>query len=120
MLGESEPEAILASASRGRAQELLDPVFGARYRLQRVLRRVRKVAAGQSYGVATPKTPRSAGSEKTVVSPSSLADGFKMQWFNYNPLAVKIPFTPVSPGKLNLSPLFTNERTFAEEEMGMA
>lgn len=112
LLGESEPEAILAIASRGRAQELLDPVFGARYRLERVLRRIRKIASGQSYGVTTPKTPRSAGSDKAVLSPSSssAADEFKMQWFNYNPLAVKVPLTPLSANseKLNLSPLFAD------------
>ncbi|KAJ9145506.1 hypothetical protein NKR23_g5275 [Pleurostoma richardsiae] len=77
LFGESDPDAILSKSYTGSCRDLLDPVFGARYRLVRVMRKIAKIT--QSMSASTPKTPRSTCSEKTFfVSPSYAA--FTEHW----------------------------------------
>lgn len=61
---DADPDAILNKARQGVGKTLLTPVFGARYRLERVLRRVWKTAMEQHRDAAPPgrasTTPRRA------------------------------------------------------------
>ncbi|KAK4235092.1 hypothetical protein C8A03DRAFT_37077 [Achaetomium macrosporum] len=65
LLGTYDSEVIIAkhaSPGSGRTAALLSPVYGARFRLERVLRKLRRLAASESYvarrsGVLEPVTP---------------------------------------------------------------
>lgn len=46
-IADAEPSAVLGRASQGAAKTVLDPVYGANYRLERVLRKVWKTALDQ-------------------------------------------------------------------------
>lgn len=46
-IADADPSAILSTASQGAAKSVLDPVYGAKYRLERVLRKAWKTALDQ-------------------------------------------------------------------------
>lgn len=112
-IADAEPQAILAKAGQGPARRLLDPVYGAKYRLERVLKRVWKTAVeaqrSSSYGgipgprsMITPKRPGHFRS-RSDVSESSMVftlvggdDPLKSQWM--------VPTWPSAQGtRTNLS-----------------
>lgn len=95
-VADAVPQAILARAAQGPAKRLLDPVYGARFRLERVLKRVWKTAVelqkSTSHGgqpgprTLTPKRPIHLRS-RSDVSESSMVftlvggdDPMKSQW----------------------------------------
>lgn len=122
-IADGEPQAILAKAGQGPARRLLDPVYGAKYRLERVLKRVWKTAVelqrSSSYGGTpgprsiTPKRPGHFRS-RSDVSESSMVftlvggdDPLKSQWMvptwastspRTRARANSSPATPRSPG----------------------
>lgn len=106
---DAEPQAILAKAGQGPAKRLLDPVYGAKYRLERVLRRVWKTATEPQRAVGKPPGQRSVTPRKALVrsrsdvSESSMVftlvggdDPLKSQWL--------VPATPRSRLRSNSSP----------------
>ncbi|KAK3385210.1 hypothetical protein B0H63DRAFT_510092 [Podospora didyma] len=88
LLGTSDPTIILAKQGTGAASALLSPVFGARYRLERVFRKLGRVSSKNGTATAegpmspitpigppatpkTPKTPKSATSDKFTWTPGT-------------------------------------------------
>lgn len=117
-IADAEPQAILAKAGHGPARRLLDPVYGAKYRLERVLKRVWKTAVelqrSSSYGgipgprSITPKRPAHFRS-RSDVSESSMVftlvggdDPIKSQWML--PTATATSTSPRSRARANSSP----------------
>lgn len=96
LLGTPDPDAILAAHDDGPARRLLSPVFGTRYRLARIFRRLARTAAAEGHALGStggilspisPNTPKSASTERTLWSPRSAIS--------------KGPLSPISP----MSPL---------------
>lgn len=89
-IADADPKAILSRASQGAAKSVLDPVYGANYRLERVLRKVWKTALDQQLigmpgSAAT--SPRTHLRSRSEVSESSMVftlvgsdDPEKAQW----------------------------------------
>ncbi|KAK3376065.1 hypothetical protein B0T24DRAFT_591752 [Lasiosphaeria ovina] len=90
LLGTADPAAILAKhhGAAAAAAALLSPVFGARYRLERVFRKLGRVSSSSRaansgggaaslmspitpIGPASPKTPKSASSDKALWTPQT-------------------------------------------------
>ena len=108
LLGESSPDAILRNAST--AEDLLSPVYGARFSLERVFRKLSWQASQETYyynqfvatGAMSPRsplTPRSAASQDTsfwssVRGPNSL----KTLSTSTGVGSLMTPITPISPG----------------------
>ncbi|KAH8881365.1 hypothetical protein GQ53DRAFT_773323 [Thozetella sp. PMI_491] len=72
LLGSADTAVIFAKHSSGPAADLLSPVFGARYRLERVFRKLSRLSGGNSAAISpvVPITPVSA-SEKAFWSPQT-------------------------------------------------
>lgn len=89
-IADAEPRAILKRASQGAAKTVLDPVYGANYRLERVLRKVWKTALDQQLiGLSGSggSSPRMHLRSRSEVSESSMVftlvgsdDPEKAQW----------------------------------------
>lgn len=108
-ISDAEPQAILTKAGQGPAKRLLDPVYGAKYRLERVLRRVWKTATEPQRAVGKPPGQRSVTPRRALVrsrsdvSESSMVftlvggdDPLKSQWL--------VPTSPRSRLRSNSSP----------------
>lgn len=114
---DATPEAILNKAEQGLAKKLLDPVYGARYRVERVLRKVWKIAMEQQQSGCSANTPASPSvatsprkahfrnvSERSVVF-SLVGEGpDAAPWLvpgkrtgNASPASPATPATPMSP-----------------------
>lgn len=115
-IADADPAAILGRAGQGPAKRLLDPVYGARYRLERVLRKVWKTAmeqhkvggAGSGPSGRTPTTPRRTHfRSRSDVSEGSMVftlvgsnDPLKSQWLvptSPRARSASSPATPRSP-----------------------
>ena len=98
LLGTSDPAAVLAAHDEGPARRLLSPVFGSRYRLERIFRRLARTAAAEGHGGSVvlspifPTTPKSASTDRTLWSPRSAV--------SKGPLSPLSPMSPLSrPGR---------------------
>lgn len=111
-INDATPEAIIKKAEDALAKKLLDPVYGARYRLERVLRKVWRIAMeqqtmGTSAVVSAATTPRRAHfrnvSERSMVF-TLVGEGADMGAPWLVPTSPQergghvSPGTPVSPG----------------------
>lgn len=127
-IADAEPQVILDQACEGAARKLLDPVYGATYRLGRVLKKVWKTAsdAQKNNGGAPLATPRRAHFRTTSdVSDSSMVfmlvggdDPLKSQWLmpasprsmpgssSNNSNSNASPATPRSPGMNGQTPSY--------------
>lgn len=115
-IADASPDVLLARAGTGPAGRLLAPVYGARYRLERVLRRVWRIAVGQQGSgeggsTTTPRTTprrahfrsRSDVSERSVVFMlMGGEDPLKASWLvPASPVRAKggdVARTPIGPG----------------------
>lgn len=97
-IADADPSTILSRAGQGTAKSVLDPVYGAKYRLERVLRKVWKTAQDQQL-IGMPGTartsPRMHLRSRSEVSENSMVftlvgsdDPEKAQWL--------VPTTPRS------------------------
>lgn len=106
-IADADPRAILDKASQGAAKSVLDPVYGANYRLERVLRKVWKTALDQQLiglpgSVAT--SPRMHLRSRSQVSESSMVftlvgsdDPDKAQWLVPTPSRSRSASSPATP-----------------------
>jgi protein SERAC1 len=105
LLGESDPDAILSKCES--AEDLLSPIYGARYRLERLFRKLNSVSAQEALP-PTPKTPVSPRSPMSIsdkwfwpLSPRSATAGTfstTADTTGINDVTVKTPLTPISLG----------------------
>ncbi|KAJ4420897.1 hypothetical protein N0V82_004076 [Gnomoniopsis sp. IMI 355080] len=97
-IADAAPEALLERAGNGPAGRLLAPVYGARYRLERVLRRVWRMALEQQRGGVT--TPRTTPRRSHFRSRSDVSDGSMvfMLMGGEDPLKASW-LVPTSPGR---------------------
>lgn len=133
---DASPEALLAQVAKGPAGRLLAPVYGARYRLERVLRRVWRMAmeqqrggsgiggggvAGSGGGGSNSTTPRTTPRRAHFRSRSDVSEGSMvfMLMGGEDPLKASW-MVPTSPGRTKGSEATAMPRALAgiEETSG--
>ncbi|KAJ4387353.1 hypothetical protein N0V93_007944 [Gnomoniopsis smithogilvyi] len=102
-IADASPEALLAWAGKGPAVRVLAPVYGARYRLERVLRRVWRTAVEQQRGGAGAgegATPRTTPKRTHFRARSDVSEGSMvfMLMGSEDPLKASW-LVPTSPGR---------------------
>lgn len=129
-IADAAPEALLARAEKSSAGRLLAPVYGARYRLERVLRRVWRTAveqqrAGGGTTSSNGTTPRTTPKRAHFRSRSDVSEGSMvfMLMGGEDPLKASwlVPTSPGRPKAVEAAPraLMGIEETGSKEEYNM-
>ncbi|OAA65369.1 hypothetical protein SPI_02156 [Niveomyces insectorum RCEF 264] len=106
----ADPDAVLVKCIEGPAKGLLDPVFGTRYRLERIFRKLSKQAAADCAFLSTPMVPSSALTSTRSAKPKRyyplpVSAG---RWLDrVPPPQLPSPLTPATPMTVSESMLFS-------------
>ncbi|PKS04937.1 hypothetical protein jhhlp_008303 [Lomentospora prolificans] len=136
LLGATTPATILAACKS--AQDLLTPVYGARFALERVLRTLSKmssvdvpptspsVMASSAMGLSSPRSPLSPITPRSASEATALWSAVRGGTGSTGVGSLRTPLTPVSPGgeMMNLNVLWEgqdgkrgHEQSFAFREV---
>jgi protein SERAC1 len=95
LLGEADPESILRKCES--AEDLLSPVFGARFRLERLFRKLNNMSAeAPPLTPKSPLSPRSANSDFTFWTPRENSLKTLSVSTGFTNVSLKTPITPMS------------------------